>query len=296
MSKHQIRQIIERHLPAPGLENTALPGVQLYRVTEPVPCVPAVYEPTIVAIVSGTKEAVLDGQHHVYDSSQYLLCPMTLPVEAGSPQASPEDPLLGVLITLQPRMMRTLVIDMESAAAEPQRKDETRSQALALAHWDAHFARALRRLLELLDDPMDAALLGPGRLRELYYAVLKGEAGGAARRAFGVGNEIARVIDYLSGQLNAPVSIDDLAAQAGMSRPVFHRRFKEATRMSPIQFVKAMRLNHAAMNIAEGGTVSEAAWRAGYASASQFSREFKRTYGQSPRQWRDTSRANVTVT
>jgi AraC-like DNA-binding protein len=76
-----------------------------------------------------------------------------------------------------------------------------------------------------------------------------------------------------------------------MSRAVFHRRFKKATTMSPIQFVKSMRLNHAAMKIAEGKTVSEAAWDVGYQSASQFSREFKRMYGQSPRQWSNTAHA-----
>jgi len=55
--------------------------------------------------------------------------------------------------------------------------------------------------------------------------------------------------------------------------------------MSPIQFVKTMRLNSAAMKIAEGMTINEAAMDAGYISPSQFSREFKRMYGQSPRHW-----------
>lgn len=238
-----------------------------------------------MAIVSGAKEAVLDGEHHVYDSSRYLLCPMTLPVEAGAPQASKDNPLLGVMIALEPRVMRDLAIEMESTAGAARRHEGTPPQALALAHWDTGFTQALLRLLDLLDSPMDAAVLGPGRLRELSYAVLKGEAGAAARQAFGVGNEIARTIDYLSSHLNEQVTIDDLASHVGMSRAVFHRRFKDATTMSPIQFVKSMRLNNAAMKIAEGKTVNEAAWDVGYASTSQFSREFKRMYGQSPRDW-----------
>ena len=285
MSKDQIKDLIERHLPKAGLAQTALAGVQLFRVTEAMPCVPAVYEPTVVAILSGTKEAALDGKHHVYGSDQYLLCPMTLPVEAGTPQASEAEPLIGVMITLNPRMMRELTMEIETAALAHRPFRGHAPEALSLASWDAAFTQALLRLLELLDAPVDLEVLGAGRLRELCFTILMGEAGASARRAFGVGNEIARTIDYLSTRLNEPVTIDDLADHVGMSRAVFHRRFKDATTLSPIQFVKSMRLNSAAMKIAEGKTVSEAAWDVGYQSASQFSREFKRSYGLSPRQW-----------
>ncbi|WP_420337854.1 AraC family transcriptional regulator [Roseibium sp.] len=285
MSREQIKNLIERRLPEAGLRGTALKGVQLFRVTEAVPCTPAVYKPTVVAILSGTKEAVLDGEYHVYGSDKYLLCPMTLPVEAGTPEASEEVPLLGVVIALEPRMMRELTMEIETAAGGKKHLRDCEPSALALAPWDVGFTQALLRLLELLDNPVDLEVLGQGRMRELCYAVLMGEAGAAARRAFGVGNEIAGTIEYLSNHLTKQVTIDDMAEHVGMSRAVFHRRFKDATTMSPIQFVKSMRLNHAAMKIAEGKTVSEAAWDVGYQSASQFSREFKRMYGQSPRQW-----------
>ncbi|WP_419909310.1 AraC family transcriptional regulator [Hoeflea sp.] len=286
MSKQQIRQIIDRRLPDAGMMETGVNGVQLFRVTEPVACAPAVYEPTVVAIVSGAKEAILDGQRHVYDSGKYLCCPMSMPVEAGTPTASPDNPLLGVMIALDRRVMTELSIEMESAAGPIRMPGGSAlPPGLALAPWDTAFTGALLRLVELGDDPADFAVLGEGRLRELYYAVLKGASGASARRAFGVGNEIARTIQFLSERLNEPVTIDDMAAHAGMSRAVFHRKFKQATTMSPIQFAKSMRLNHAAMKIAGGKNVSEAAWDAGYASSSQFSREFKRMYGQSPKQW-----------
>ena len=100
-----------------------------------------------------------------------------------------------------------------------------------------------------------------------------------------MGNEIAGAIEYLSSHLDEAITIEDMAAQVRMSRAVFHRKFKQATTMSPIQFVKSMRLNSAAMKIAGGMNVNEAAMEVGYVSPSQFSREFKRMYGQSPRQW-----------
>jgi len=289
MSKQQIRRLIDDRLTDDGLVDFGVKGVQLFRVTEAVRCTPAVYEPTLVAIVSGTKEAIVDGISHRYDSSHYLCCAISLPVEAGTPMASPEDPLLGVQITLDPKVMTELAIEMENAAGairEP--RGGPLPQGFALARWDDAFTDALLRLVELADDPTDAAVLGDGRLRELYYAVLKGDAGATARRAFGVGNEIARVIEHVSSHLDEPITIDDMAAHVGMSRAVFHRRFKQATTMSPIQFVKGVRLNNAAMRMAGGMTVNEAATEVGYASSSQFSREFKRMYGQSPKQWSRT--------
>ncbi len=286
MSKRQIRQLIEAKVNEDGLVDTGVKGVQLFRVTEPVRCAPAVYEPTLVAIVSGTKEAIVDGTSHVYDSSQYLCCAISMPVEAGTPMASPDNPLLGVQIVLDPRVMTELAIEMEQAAGairEP--RGGPLPQGFALARWDDTFTEALWRLLQLGGSPTDTAVLGDSRLREVYYALLKGDAGAAARRAFGVGNEIARVIDHVSSHLDEAVTIEDMAEQVGMSRAVFHRKFKQATTMSPIQFVKAIRLNNGAIRIAGGMTVNEAATEVGYASSSQFSREFKRMYGQSPKQW-----------
>jgi len=297
MHKDRIKDIIERHLPAPGVLETALGGVRLFRVTEPLPCVPAVYEPTVVAIVGGSKEAVVDGRRHLYDHSRYLVCPMTLPVEAGTPEASPERPLLGVAVSLDPQMMRDLVIELEAAGGRASGSGDRNAPvpALALAPWEPRFAQALSRFLELLDDPVGARILGPGRRRELCLAVLRGAAGATARRAFGVGNAIARTIDHLAAHLNEAITVDDLADLAGMSRAVFHRRFKEATGMSPIQFVKTMRLSSAAMKIAAGKTVNAAAWEVGYASPSQFSRDFRRMYGQPPKAWGRSARVPAGV-
>lgn len=289
MKKNQIEQLIDSQTKEDGIIESGIKGVKLFRVTSPLPCTPAVYEPSVVAIVSGTKKAILDGKTYVYDSNQYMCCSMLMPVEAGTPTASKENPLLGVSISLDTRVMTELTIEMESAAGAIRTpKSGPLPQGVSLARWSETFTDALLRLLQLTHSPADTAVLGEGRLRELYYAILQGDAGDSARRAFGVGNEIARSIAYLSSHLDEAVTIEDMASQVGMSRAVFHRKFKQATTLSPIQFVKSMRLNNAAMKIAEGKNVSEAAMEVGYVSSSQFSREFKRLYGQSPKEWSHT--------
>ncbi len=291
MSKEQIKRLIADQTDQDGLTETGINGVSLFRVTQTVPCVPAVYEPCVVAIVSGTKEAVFAGRRYLYDKRQYLCCPSPMPVKAGTPKASHTDPLYGVFVSLNHRMMTELIMEMAKADVSlTAPAGELRTQGIRLADWDASFTDALFRVLQLGNSQTDQAILGETRLRELHYAILKGAAGPFIRRAFGASNAIARSILYVSSNLDAPISIDALATRAGMSRAVFHRKFKQLTTMAPIQFVKSMRLNHAAMQIASGTPVNKAAMDVGYVSSSQFSREFKRAYGTTPRQWGETQK------
>ena len=286
MTQNQIKRHIADQLDSDGLVETGIPGVKLFRATHAMPCVPAVYEPSVIAIASGSKEAVVDGARYVYDNSRYLCCPMSMPVNAGTPAASADNPLFGVYITLNPRVMGEMALEMDHAGrAKTAESAALSTQGIKLAQWDDAFSDALLRLVQLGRNETDTIVLGEARLRELYYAILKGEAGPFARQAFGAGNGIARSIAHVSGHLGQQISIDDMASRAGMSRAVFHRKFKQVTALSPIQFVKTMRLNNAAMSIAEGMTVIEAATQVGYVSPSQFSRDFKRRFGQSPRQW-----------
>jgi AraC-like DNA-binding protein len=286
MSKALIERYINANVGENGMQETGIKGVQLFKITEAIRCAPAVYEPSVTAIVRGRKEAIWNGDRHVYDSSEYICCTMSMPIEAGTPEASADEPLIGVYISLDTKMMTELVLEMESTKGPIRAsKRKEQPQGLSTATWDSAFSEALYRLLQLQTDPTDLAMLRASRLRELYYAILKGSAGDSFRRVFGVGNEIARSIEYLSTRLSDSVTIDDMAEYIGMSRAVLHRKFKQATNMSPIQFVKSMRLNKAAMKISEGVNVNVAAMEVGYVSSSQFSREFKRVYGVSPKQW-----------
>lgn len=105
MRKKQIEQLINSKVNESGMIETGIKGVQLFKITEPVRCAPAVYEPSVTAIVCGGKEAIVDGDRHRYDASRYICCSMSMPIEAGAPEASPDNPLMGVYITLNTSLM-----------------------------------------------------------------------------------------------------------------------------------------------------------------------------------------------
>ena len=281
--------LIARHLPAPGTLDTPLDGVQLFRVDAPVPRVTAVYPPSLCVIVQGAKRAYLHGRAFVYEAGQALCVTMSIPVEAEVPAATPEAPVLGLLVSLESRVAAETIVACQAArtstdpAADAAGADSP--SGLGVARWDRAFTDALRRMLDLLGHPEAVRVLGPGRVREVIYAAIQGKAGALIRGHLGGGQEMAQIVGYVRDHLHESISVDDLARRAGMSRAVFDRRFKAATTYAPLQFIKAMRLGNAALLLRQGATVSEAAYAVGYASASQFSREFRRQFTIPPRAW-----------
>jgi len=282
-----LQRIVGRHAPIDGTHETPIEGVRLFRVSAPVDRVPGVYDPSICAVVEGSKYAYHDGRTHTYGPGRYLCTTMPTPVEAEIRWASADEPVLGVLIDLDTRPMTELMI--QHRAAKPVSPTPSGSATVpgpVVVAWDSTFTVALLRLLELLDDTAALDLLGRGRLRELLYAVVEGEAGPAVRDALGAStHQLTPVLTFMRNNLDQPLAVDALADRAGMSRAAFDRHFKAATGMSPLRYLKALRLNDAAMLIANGATISHAAARVGYPSPSQFSREFKRHFGATPRTW-----------
>lgn len=286
MDRAELRQLIERLAPSDGARETGLDGVQLFRVSHPVKLSPTIYLPGVCLLVSGSKKVCLSGKDHVYNVENFFCCTMPMPVEAETLHASAENPLLGLTISLESPVLADTAIEIEaSASPSASMKESEIMPGLAVVEQYPDFDEAVLRLLQLVGDGNAMDVLGPGRLREVFYSLLTSGAGTMVRQAFGVSSGIARSIRFVRENLSAPIAVEDLADKAGMSRAVFHRKFKEATTLSPLQFVKNLKLNEAARNMATGMPVSQAALLSGYASSSQFSREFKRMFGASPRDW-----------
>ena len=291
MSKSDVRDLLSRHAPAHGTAPTSIDGLELIRVTAPLPTVPSIYPASMCFLVDGTKRVYFGGECLTYGDDSFLCCAMPLPVEAEVPQASVDEPVLGLLLSLETPAMTETLIASEATGQLDIEPEPTGARGLVVADLDVPITDAVWRLLQLLDDPCARQVLAPSRLRELYFALLRSKAGSTIRRTFGASRDLGRAFAFLHEHLAEPISVDELARVAGMSKAVFHRRFKAVTTLSPLQFMKAVRLNNAAAMIASGMNVAEAAHQVGYVSASQFSREFSRQYGMPPRQWASTAAA-----
>jgi transcriptional regulator GlxA family with amidase domain len=94
---------------------------------------------------------------------------------------------------------------------------------------------------------------------------------------------ISNIQDWIEKQYNNEIRVDFLAKKAGMSRRTFERRFKNATGVSPIQYLQIVRIETAKQLLEKGHkTFDEITYHVGYEDSSTFSRVFKDRTGLSP--------------
>jgi AraC-like DNA-binding protein len=275
---------IAQRAPQEGRNPSPWPGLSIFRATRPSVRFPVVYEPCLCFVAQGSKRLILGDEEYVYDQSQFLVLALPLPAEAEIFQASPEEPFLSLALQIDAAALSDLLLAM---AEEPQEaRHEPAHRAVCVSRMHDALAGAIGRLLDALDDPMDRRILAPLALREILYHALSGEQGSLLRSIAlddSRSHRIAHVLRYLRAHYGEPLDIATIARAARMSPSTLHHTFKEVTSVSPLQYLKQIRLHHARLLLLNDGLNSgEAAHRVGYGSPSQFSREFKRLFGVPP--------------
>jgi len=262
--------------------STVLDGVRFMRSNHSRPRVPVLYEPSIVFIGQGRKRGHLGDRLYIYDAHNYLVLTVPMPFECET-EATPEEPLLGFGVRVDMAVLNELLMKIDPRAL-PKPDDGTRG--IYATPMNEVLTDAAIRLLECMQDPAEARVLGPAIMREITYRVLCGENGGALRELMTINGRVGliqRAIDRMHSECEKPLDIQTLANAADMSPSAFHHNFKALTSTSPLQYLKSIRLHRAKMLMLNNGiTAGEAAEQVGYESASQFSREFKRFFGDSP--------------
>jgi AraC-like DNA-binding protein len=265
------------------VEPAALPGLMLMRLDACEGQMCAVYEPLVALVVQGRKRVVFGEETLVYDPQRFFVTPLELPARSAVLEASPERPFLSLALRLDMREIATLVLE---GVEPPPPAPGGERRAMATGAVDAPLLDAFDRLLALLDQPRHAPVLAPLIRREITYRLLTGEAGWRLRQIAAVdsqGHQVSRAITLLRARFAEPLRVDELARAALMSPSSFHHHFKALTGMSPLQFQKALRLGEARrLMLSEHLDAATAAYRVGYESASQFSREYGRQFGAPP--------------
>lgn len=261
---------------------TAIPGLTFFHHDNPTAPGIGLHEPSVCMVAQGAKKIHLEEETFVYDTNNYLLASVHMPTTYQVISATPEEPYLGLLLKFDMRELSQLIIDSNLPAP----RTKTIECAMATGEMTLPLLGAIQRLVSLLDEPESIPILAPMLHREIIFRLLTGEQGARLRKIASAGSrshQVARAIDWLKGNFSEQLRVEDLAERASMSPSSFHSHFRSMTSLSPLQYQKHLRLQEARrLMLAENIDATSAAFRVGYESSSQFSREYSRLFGAPP--------------
>ena len=267
--------------PQRGSHETSVPDFYTHRHECEMPLTCSCGELACSLILSGSKSSLICNREIIYHSGEGLLSGAALPSAYRALNASPEHPFYSISLRLDRALLIELAENMTAADAQPQP-----TQACFIFTPWKDLLEDFSRLIHLAANPNQVKVRAPLVIRDLHYLLLTGAT--APRllpllRDAAPAGAIVRAVSWLRANFATSIAIEELARMHNMSTSNFHRQFKGLTGMSPLQFQKQIRLFEAQrMMLAQHAQVAEAAYAVGYESPTQFVREYKRQFGDSP--------------
>ncbi len=275
------RLVDEQDNPAAACPS-GIEGLFALRSKAPTTLEATLYEPVICLILQGRKETWLGDRRVSFGAGESLIVSHHLPVVSRVVEASSVKPYVALIMTVDMNIIRSLYDELSEA-------DLNAAQALSLdaGETDQELIQAMGRLFRLAGRPTEVHVLAPLVRREIHFRLLMARHGAMLRQLLrheSVASRIAKSINRIRQEFRTQISVPELARTAGMSPSTFHEHFKTFTATSPLQYQKNLRLIEARRLLSDSAhSVSGVAFDVGYESPTQFSREYSRRFGVSPR-------------
>lgn len=283
MAHENLVEIIDRW--TGGLRDcpTPIPNLGLWRREKSEPPAVCLVAPSIVLVVQGAKRMWVGDESYEYDTRRFLITSLDIPANSEVLAASPERPCLGLVLSLDLRMLSELI----AQGHQPPPGERSGEQCMGVGTVTPGIIKPFERLLDLLDELGAIPVLAPLIQREIHYRLLMSDQAALLWQITSAGSQsqrVAKAIDWLKANYTSPLRIEDLASRVQMSTSSLHHHFRKLTAMSPLQYQKWMRLNEAKrLMLNEAMDATSAAFEVGYESPSQFNREYSRMFGLSPK-------------
>ncbi len=281
--RRYLAQLLAQHAPHDGRFGFCIPRTYAIRESQPHQrSLPALYQPSVCIVAQGAKQLVLGDQTYSYDAERMLVVAVDLPVAAQITQASIAQPYLCFKLEFDPQRVAELALKVYPEALPA----PTELRAISIERTNRQLVQAATRLIEIMRQPDEAELLAALVIDEIIIRLLRSPFGGRLAQIGQTSSRVtpvAQAISWLRRHFAQPMRVEELATLANMSVSAFYQHFKAVTAISPIQFQKTLRLHEARrMLVATALEIGAISQQVGYASVSQFSREYRRYFGCAP--------------
>ena len=281
-SRAALKEILLERLPETGDYPTSVNGLVLHRYDSGDAPKPRFYDPVIIVVVQGKKRVRIGAEDIPYGEHTCFVAGVNMPVSSCVLEASKDVPYLSLSLNLA----KSLIASLETKVPPSTEYSSHFATGAVVQEVGPELLDAFLRLLELTEHPKESAVLSDLVYQEIHYRLLTSPFGNQLRTLNTLGsqsNQIAQAITWLQENFDKPLHVEELAARLNMAPSTFHKHFKEITTVSPLQFQKQLRLTEAQrLMLSANYDVTLAAFAVGYDSSTQFNREYKRLFGESP--------------
>ena len=287
MEVEEINRVLKekmlRKMPKTGDYSLGFGGAGVYRRDESDVAENCFYRPLVTVTIQGAKWSIVGGEKVYLGENEYLVAAVDMPAQNYVVGASRDKPFLSMALDLDKRTISELLSENPSLIS----KNGSGGKGAGVSKIDPSLLDAFLRLYKLSERKEEAAMLSPIVLKEIHLRLLMGPLG---RHLCGVntpgnsGAQISKAVSWLRAHYKEPLEMDGLSSMVNMSPASFYRHFKRITSLSPLQYQKRLRLYEANRLMLVGNeNAANAAYAVGYESPSQFSREYKRIFGDPPK-------------
>ena len=278
-----LARLIEKFAPHDGSFDLPVPGLHVIRQSESTTELSHTMSmPGLCIVAQGAKQVFLAGNSYQYNETRLAVYAAEVPVGVKYIHASKAEPYLCLVVRIDRQKLTDLIFKTYPNGLPMTQHNE----AIYLGKANPHMVQSAIRMLELILKQDNPDLLAPLMVDEILIRLLRSPAGASIAQiglADSNADKITKAISWIKEHFREAIKVEKLASLANMSPSSFHSHFKSVTKMTPLQFQKTLRLHEARqLLLTRAQDISSACHSVGYASVSQFSREYSRLFGRPP--------------
>jgi AraC-like DNA-binding protein len=279
----RVRDLVLRHAPTDGHFGISFPDLCIYRFSRPTTFrKAATFGVTLGVVLQGTKRVRIGRHELAVDPMRLLVVTRESEHESAASSPSPDRPYVGLSLCFGPERVARALLALAEAGGPTTRE----AVPAFVMPCDAPIADALERLVRTLDDPLDRKLLAPLAIDEILFRLLRSDAAAAVRSGVASGADAQRILEsmqFIRDHHPEKLSVQSVARHVAMSASHFAHRFRAVARVSPMRYLREVRLDRArSLLLEDGARAGDVAAHVGFESPAHFAREFRRRFGVPP--------------
>ena len=298
-----LTQEISQRTPYTGISFSAVPGLRFIRRDDPARQANVLFPPSVCLVAQGQKQASIGAEPYEYGRGEFLLSCVEMP-SAMRVSVDEGKPYLAMVIELDIPILARLFDEIDGGEAAPADSSQANTDApeeeqgatlfghgrasgsIRIGDVTPEMLNAFLRLAQISNDKKKVRFVAPLILREIHYYLASGPFGHYLRSFYdnsSQSRQIARAVTYMREHCAERLRIENLARMVNMAESTFNRNFKKVTSLSPLQYHKHLKLHEARrLMLMEDLSSAAACFAVGYESQQQFTREYKRLFGDPP--------------